>query len=355
MQEQKFLFRSSDVTPRVTCTNRHMRARFGPAVQNGLKIKDRSGVSVRVPERKGTCGVKAVRGEDGLLSFYSQYDSCYSHTEGDSVVVVLGVQLDTQGPWYQVNISCPLKLNDAPNPKPCSLDGSFVFSVKASDFQPPISLSSLWVKGQPQCTPVAASTEMAVFKFGVTECGARRVMSGNGVRYEVEVEALPQNWTVARGSPYSLQVRCEYAESVQLQVSLLSKDPTQPPPVTVLGTIKVQMRIATDGSFSSFVPEDQLPLVLPLRAPVHVEVSLAGPFPDPGLTLRLRDCFAFPASRHSLWTLLHDGCPNPLDSERSSVLVGTPVQSIPHAQVKRFDVKTFTFLDPKTGAPSMEE
>ncbi|KAJ8387538.1 hypothetical protein AAFF_G00152340 [Aldrovandia affinis] len=396
--EQKSQFTLHDATPRVTCTSRYMRAVFGPGVQNSLQIKDRSGVSLAVSKAMGKCGVKAVQGKDGLLSFYSLYDSSCTHIEGDFVVVVLRIQLDTEGPWYRVNISCPLK--DIPKPTvvlgtcriqkslrvacgpqgisrdaclklgccycrynlacyyridTCSLDGNFVFSVKASQFQPPISLSSLRVKGQPQCIPVAATTDTAVFKFGVTECGTKRVVLGKVVSYEVEVEELSPTPTVARESPFSLQVQCQYAGSVKLQMSLLSKDPTKPPLVSAAGNLKVQMRIATDDSFSSFIPKDQLPLVLSLRTPVHVEVSFAGHFPDPSLSLRLRDCFAFPASRHSLWMLLHDGCPNPLDSERSSVMVGNWGQSMPRVQVRRFDVKTFAFIDPKSGAPSMEE
>ncbi|XP_036408718.1 zona pellucida sperm-binding protein 4-like [Megalops cyprinoides] len=386
--------------PRVICSDRSMRAVFGPAVQNSLRVKDRSGISVPVPEAKGKCGVNSVRGENGSLSFYSLYDSCYSRFEGGSVVVVLEVQLDTGGPWFQVNISCPLQQNDDPKAylltgscriqkslrvpcgpqgisqdaclklgccycrydtacyyrtDACSLDGNFVFSVRTTDARPPLSLSSLRVRGQPQCIPVAATADVAIFKFGVTECGAKRVVTGNVVSYEVEVEALPETQTIFRDSPFSLQVQCQYAGSVQLQMSLLSKDPTKPPPATALGTVKVQMRIATDSSFTSFVPPDQLPLTLPLRTPVHVEVSFTEPSPNPGLSLHVRDCFAFPASRHSLWTLLLNGCPNPLDNERSSVFVDTVGQSVSRTQVKRFDVKTFAFIDPTTGLLSAEQ
>ncbi|XP_064170905.1 zona pellucida sperm-binding protein 4-like isoform X2 [Anguilla rostrata] len=397
VQSGDFALRSQDAKPSVTCTSRHIHAQFGLAVQNNLQVKDDE-FRIPVHDTKEKCGVKSVQEEDGQLSFYSLYDSCYSHIEGDSVLVALEVQVGKEGPWYRVNISCPLSQYKAPDLKlisgtcriqkslrvscgpqgisrdaclklgccfcrfksicyhridACSLDGNFVFSVNTSDFQLPIALSSLRVKGQPQCTPVATSTDQAVFKFGVTECGAKRVVLGKVVRYEVEVEALPLVLTEARDSPFRLQVRCLYAGSVRLQTSLLSKDPTKPPLVSAVGTPKVRMRIARDGSFSSFVPEDELPLELSLRTPVHVEVSFARPSQNPGLSLRLRDCFAFPASRHSLWTLLHNGCPNPLDSERSSVLLGRWGQSL--SQVRRFDVKTFAFIDPKTGEPSMEE
>lgn len=65
--------------------------------------------------------------------------------------------------------------------------------------------------------------------------------------------------------------------------------------------------VPLDASFTSFFPEDQLPLTLPLREAAYVEISIGQPSPDPTLSLRVRDCFAYPASRHSVWTLLYDG------------------------------------------------
>ena len=62
-----------------------------------------------------------------------------------------------------------------------------------------------------------------------------------------------------------------------------------------------------DESFTSFFTGEQLPLTVPLEKAVHVEVSIDTPVPDPNLSLRLLDCFAYPASRHSIWTLLYDG------------------------------------------------
>lgn len=55
----------------------------------------------------------------------------------------------------------------------CSLDGHFVFTVKATDTHPPIDPSSLVIKDQPHCLPVVTTPDMAVFKIGVMECGAK--------------------------------------------------------------------------------------------------------------------------------------------------------------------------------------
>lgn len=50
-----------------------------------------------------------------------------------------------------------------------------------------------------------------------------------------------------------------------------------------------------------------------------------------------------------------DRCPNPLDNMRSSFPVDNQGKTTSHSQVRRFDVKTFAFLDPHTGRPSLEE
>lgn len=48
-------------------------------------------------------------------------------------------------------------------------------------------------------------------------------------------------------------------------------------------------------------------------------------------------------------------CPNPLDNMRSSVPVDKQGKTTSHSQVRRFDVKTFAFLDRDRGRPSVEE
>ncbi|XP_029363956.1 zona pellucida sperm-binding protein 4-like [Echeneis naucrates] len=391
--------------PAVSCSARRIKAVFGPAVRNNVRVRDLSGATVPVPQSVGSCGVRMGRDKNQSLSFTSRYDSCYARIENSRVVIPLQVQLTGKDQWLKVNISCPLiKSHTERTPhlptslhgqcdteralrvdcghqtisrracyklgccydaheltcyyrlNACSLDGHFVFSVNATDTDPPITPSSLIVKDQPQCFPVVTTPDTAVFKLGVMDCGAKKKVDGDILIYEVEVEELHTE-SITKHPPFSLQVICEYTASDLKRAGDLRSlyAVTKPPPVVALGTIRVQMRIATDASFTSFFPEEQLPLTLPLRKAAYIEVSIAQPSPDPTLSLRVRDCFAYPASRHSVWTLLYDGCPSPLDNMRSSVPVDNLGKTTSHSQVRRFDVKTFAFLDPHTGHPSMEE
>lgn len=132
---------------------------------------------------------------------------------------------------------------------------------------------------------------------------------------------------------FRLQVQCEYSASHLMRLEGLQSlhAEVNPPPVVAQGSVKVQMRIARgrsilllhnleplaiiliehsaalDASFTSFFPEDELPLTLPLNKAAYVEISIAQPTPDPTLSLRVQDCFAYPESRHSVWMLLYDG------------------------------------------------
>ncbi|XP_032444359.1 zona pellucida sperm-binding protein 4-like [Xiphophorus hellerii] len=405
--KEKRLQNAQLALPAVTCSVRGIKAVFGPLVTNKLHVRDLSGAPVPLNNFKGSCGVKVGKEKNQNLSLFSRYDSCYARIEGNKVVVPLLVQLTGENRWIRVNISCPLIKRSSQKTQPmsssspaslgecnadeslrlncghqsitssacqklgccydaqstacyyrlnaCSLDGHFVFTVKATDTHPPIDPSSLAIKDQPHCLPAISTSDTAVFKMGVMDCGAKMRKDGDLVIYEVEVEE--QNKKRKRHSPFSLQVECEYDESDLKHAKDLRSlyTVTNPPAVVAQGTMRVQMRLATDSSFTNFIPEDRLPLKLPLRQTVNVEISIVPPSPDPALSLRVRDCFAYPASKHSVWTLLHDGCPNPLDTMRSSVPVDNQGKTTTYSQVRRFDVKTFVFLDPDTGKPSVEQ
>ncbi|XP_068435626.1 zona pellucida sperm-binding protein 4-like [Clinocottus analis] len=397
--------RAQLVMPEVTCFHRRIQAVFGPQVKSNIHVKDVTGALMPVLQSDGLCGLKLVRENNQNLSFFSTYDGCYTQIKGSNVVVPLQVQLVGEHRWLRVNISCPLAERPMerpqllPTPLPencdtegalqlncgpqsisrdacsklgccynarkstcyyklnaCSLDGDVVFSVRSTDADRPLDPSGLIVNGQPQCSPAVSTTDEAIFKIGVMDCGAKIKVDGDMKIYELEVEEL-QTENGTQHYPFRVHVQCEFEATDENRTAdqRPSFPVTNPPPVMALGTMRVQMRIATDASFTSFFPEDQLPIAFPLRKVVYVEVSIAQPSPDPTLSLRMRDCFAYPASRHSVWRLLQDGCPNPLDNNGSSIHVSDQGETTAPSQFRRFDVKTFAFLDPHTGRPSVEE
>lgn len=61
----------------------------------------------------------------------------------------------------------------------CSLDGHFVFSVKTTDTDLPINPSRLIIKDHPHCSPVVTTPDTAIFKIGLSDCGAKRKVIQN--------------------------------------------------------------------------------------------------------------------------------------------------------------------------------
>lgn len=72
----------------------------------------------------------------------------------------------------EVNLAC-FKCKAPLFSSACSLDGHFVFSVKATDTEVPIDPSALLVKDQPHCLPVVTTPDTAVFKIGLKDCGSK--------------------------------------------------------------------------------------------------------------------------------------------------------------------------------------
>ncbi|XP_077590610.1 zona pellucida sperm-binding protein 4-like [Stigmatopora nigra] len=385
------------VSPRVICSQTGIKAMFGSKVSSNMRVRDKTGATLMVPQMDNSCGAKMGSWNNQRLLFFSTYDGCYAQVKGSKVVVPLQVQLAGENGWFSINITCPLmkrpSLRITPMPTKfhgkcsirkdlrvkcgqqttspdscsnegccydatdqfcyhrldsCSLDGHFVFAVKSNE-----NPRNIAVKDQPRCVPLITTSDTAVFKIPVTDCGVKTKVNEDDVIYELELEEVPDPRRTNHSS-FRLQVECKYsALEARHIVNLHSYAVTNPPPVIALGTFRLQMRIATDASFTTFFPKDQLPVMLPLRETLYLEISFAPPSPDPELSLHVRDCFAYPASRHSVWTLLNDGCPNHLDDSRSSTPVDHQGKIYSHSQVRRFDVKTFAFL--KEGQPSVEE
>lgn len=85
--------------------------------------------------------------------------------------------------WNAYLTSSCLSLHPA-----CSLDGHFVFSVKSTDTHPAVDPSSLIVKDHPHCYPVVTTPDTAVFKIGVSDCGAK--MKVNNMMPKASIESI---------------------------------------------------------------------------------------------------------------------------------------------------------------------
>ncbi|KAK2520421.1 hypothetical protein Q9966_013353 [Columba livia] len=151
----------------------------------------------------------------------------------------------------------------------------------------------------------------------------------------------------------SLQARCIYNASDLLPLHMEVAVPPTVTPLAMQGPLGLQLRIATDESYSSYHAEGDFPLVRVLRDPIYVEVRLLHKT-DPNLVLVLHQCWASPGTPGTAepqWPILVDGCPYTGDNYRTQLVpVGPATPQLPFpSHYQRFVISTFTFVEP----PSM--
>ncbi|XP_038633602.1 zona pellucida sperm-binding protein 4-like [Scyliorhinus canicula] len=162
--------------------------------------------------------------------------------------------------------------------------------------------------------------------------------------------------SITRDSTFGLHVQCKYTGSQEtgLQINVTVYTVSPPPPASEDGILELELRIAEGGDYSSWYVDSDYPIQRILQEPVFVEVRVLDRT-DPMIVLRLHDCWAtpVPAPDHEVqWSLLVDGCPYEGDDYQTllhPVGVFTGLKFPTHH--KRFEVKTFVFLDGKLEQP----
>ncbi|KAM6205198.1 zona pellucida sperm-binding protein 1 [Sarcoramphus papa] len=241
----------------------------------------------------------------------------------------------------------------------CLLDGHFVLVVPRGLATQPYNLDSVRLAStQAGCEPVRATETFVMFRFPVTQCGTTvqviedRLIYENQLISTIDVQGSPRG-SITRDSIYILQARCIYNASDLLPLRMEVAVPPTAAPLAMPGPLGLQLRIATDESYSSYHPDGDYPLVRVLRDPIYVEVRLLQKT-DPNLVLVLHHCWASPstdATAEPQWPILVDGCPFAGDNYRTQLVpVGPASPQLPFpSHYQRFVISTFTFVEP----PSM--
>ncbi|XP_057274303.1 zona pellucida sperm-binding protein 1 [Pezoporus wallicus] len=241
----------------------------------------------------------------------------------------------------------------------CLLDAHFVLVVPRGLSTQPYNLDSVRLaSGQPGCEPLRVTEAFVMFRFAVTQCGTTvqviedRLIYENQLISTIDVQGSPRG-SITRDSIYILQARCIYNASELLPLRMEVAIPTTAAPVAMPGPLGLQLRIATDESYSSYHPAADFPLVKVLRDPIYVEVRLLQKT-DPNLVLVLHHCWASPSTEPAAepqWPILVEGCPFAGDNYRTQLVpVGPASPQLPFpSHYQRFVISTFTFVEP----PSM--
>ncbi|NXV23415.1 ZP1 protein, partial [Cepphus grylle] len=242
----------------------------------------------------------------------------------------------------------------------CLLDGHFVLVVPRGLATQPYNLDSVRLaSGEAGCQPLRVTETFVMFRFPVTQCGTTVQVIEDQLIYEnqlistIDVQGSPRG-SITRDSIYILQARCIYNASDLLPLRMEVAVPPTATPVAMPGPLGLQLRIATDESYSSYHPDGDYPLVRVLRDPIYVEVRLLQKT-DPNLVLVLHHCWAAPspdAAAEPQWPILVDGCPYAGDNYRTQLVpVGPASPQLPFpSHYQRFVISTFTFVEPPTMA-----
>ncbi|NXF71935.1 ZP1 protein, partial [Sclerurus mexicanus] len=238
----------------------------------------------------------------------------------------------------------------------CLREGQFILVVPRGMATQPYNVDSVRLAGsEVGCEPSRVSDAFVMFRFPVTSCGTTLQVIGDRLIYEnqlistLDVQGSSRGF-ITRDSVYILQARCIYNASDLLPLGMEVAVPTTATPLAMPGPLGLQLRIATDESYSSYHPVGDFPLVRVLRDPIFVEVRLLQKT-DPNLVLVLHQCWASPGSdtaSRPQWPILVDGCPFQGDNYRTRMVpVGPASPELPFpSHYQRFVISTFTFVEP---------
>uniref|UniRef100_A0A8B9DI18 Zona pellucida sperm-binding protein 4 n=1 Tax=Anser cygnoides TaxID=8845 RepID=A0A8B9DI18_ANSCY len=238
----------------------------------------------------------------------------------------------------------------------CTPDGQFSIAVSQDVTLPPVILDSVHLASGPSagCTPALKNSAFVVYQFPLSACGTTFQVTGDHVVYENELVASRDVKTgslgsVTRDSTFRLRVRCSYSITgsfIPLSVQVFTLPPL--PAVSQPGPLSLELRVASDKSYSSYYMDSDYPLVKALRDPIYVEVRILQRT-DPDLVLVLHHCWATPSinpHQQMQWPVLVDGCPYAGDNYQTQLVplsIASGLQFPSHYQ--RFTLYTFTFVD----------
>ncbi|XP_067397633.1 zona pellucida sperm-binding protein 1-like [Emydura macquarii macquarii] len=237
----------------------------------------------------------------------------------------------------------------------CLMDGHFILVVSRDTSDHPIILDSVRLAyAQAGCNPVRMTETFVIFRFPLTQCGTTVQVTGDKLIYEnqlisgIDIRAGPDG-SITRDSTFILHARCIYNASDFLPVQVEVFLPPTPAPVIQAGPLRLELRIATDLSYRTYLTERDYPVVKVLRDPVYVEVRILQRT-DPSLVLVLHQCWATPSANpleQPQWPLLVDGCPFLGDNYRTQLVPMGPASSeLPFpTHHQRFVLSTFAFVD----------
>ncbi|XP_034016285.1 zona pellucida sperm-binding protein 4-like [Thalassophryne amazonica] len=250
----------------------------------------------------------------------------------------------------------------------CMADGYIVFAIRHNSAPIPVDPTKLVIPGAIgiNCKPVLVNKKFAVFKFKVSECGTHAFEIGDTKVYLAEVQTIVHALNlkygmITRTDPLRFLVECRYSKgfSTQSIVSIgyvVNAQSTPLPSKVVTNSLYgVELRMATDHTYTRYFPTNHQPLQLLLGRPIFLELRLKSPklkSPKALVVILVNYCVAYTRSATNALVLIYEGCANPHD-QSVSILKVSGLAKFQH--VRRFVVWAFQFMNQRTNKYLNEE
>ncbi|XP_069582923.1 zona pellucida sperm-binding protein 2-like [Ranitomeya imitator] len=257
---------------------------------------------------------------------------------GFAVTIPISIRDRVGNEVSSVVISC----DPQSNPVVCLSDGTMEVSVKKLWNIPDMDLSRLVLRDA-SCRPVVLDG-IAKFVFSVKDCRTTRRFQRNLMIYENDVTYS----SISSGKIlFTMYVTCNYTTNSTLVVDYSYEDNPTPTAQTGIAPLDLVLRLSKSDGYNVFYEDTEYPVIKYLREPLYFEVELLHSS-DPQLELFLDSCWATttPDMRSfPTWPIIRNSC----EHNEPYLTVFHPVRTDARVQfpshLKRFEVKTFTFMD----------
>ncbi|XP_040204490.1 uncharacterized protein LOC120936312 [Rana temporaria] len=287
---------------------------------------------------------------NGLLSSTNQTSSTVNvdaqsglvmqEAAGTGVVTTIPINIkDRTGTTvYSLVISC-----DSVIPVVCLPEGIIQVTVSKVQNVKDMDMSLLRLR-DPTCRPDSSDANNAYFSFGASDCKTTRTFENNWMIYDNEISYYS---SASRIPILIMNVTCNYTTNGTVAVEYSYHDNPTPSAQSAMASLDLILRLSKDIAYTNFYGDVDYPVVKYLTEPLYFEVELLHSS-DSRLEIFLDTCWATTSpdmNSSPSWLIVTNSCEygESYPTNFLEVTADSRVQFPSH--FKRFEVKTFTFMD----------
>ncbi|XP_077344947.1 uncharacterized protein LOC143988905 [Lithobates pipiens] len=259
---------------------------------------------------------------------------------GTGVVTTIPINIKdrTGATVYSLVVSC-----EAVIPVVCLPEGIIQVTVNKVQNVQDMDMSLLRLR-DPTCGPASFDANSAYFSFFASACKTTRTFENNWMIYDNEISY----YSSASGIPILIMnVTCNYTTNGTVAVAYSYQNNPTPSAQSAMASLNLILRLSKDIAYTDFYGDVDYPVVKYLTEPLYFEVELLYSL-DSRLEIFLDTCWATTSpDMNSLpsWPIVTKSCEYGESYPTNFLKVTTDSRVQFPSHFKRFEVKTFTFMD----------